>query len=53
MKGESKMPKPDIHEEAVEEVEESSLKGTLISVIILGVFLLVSWFGVWWLFISR
>lgn len=32
---------------------EPNLKGTFISVSILGAFILVSWFGVWSLFISR
>lgn len=35
------------------ETNEPNLKGTLISVSILGAFLLVSWFGVWSIFISR
>jgi len=44
---------PEVQEEVVEASKESSLKGTFISVTILGIFLMVSWFGVWWIFISR
>lgn len=33
--------------------EEHSLKGTFYSVMFLGVFIILSWAGVWWLFISR
>ncbi|WP_284140099.1 MULTISPECIES: cytochrome c oxidase subunit 2A [unclassified Virgibacillus] len=36
-----------------DEQESPSLKGTLISVLLLGSFLIVSWFGVYALFISR
>lgn len=35
------------------ETNEPNLKGTLISVSLLGAFLLVSWFGVWSIFVSR
>jgi len=33
--------------------EANSLKGTLISVLLLGIFILISWFGVYALFLSR
>jgi len=33
--------------------ETHSLKGTLIAVILLGTFILISWFGVYALFLSR
>lgn len=33
--------------------DESSLKGSLVSVMILGVFIILSWAGVWMLFLSR
>nr|WP_254052706.1 cytochrome c oxidase subunit 2A [Bacillus sp. V59.32b] len=35
------------------EEKEDTLKGTLASVMILGVFLIVSWFSVYALFLSR
>lgn len=47
------MPKLDTEKQTTPETEEPSLKGTLVSVIILGLFLLISWFGVWYIFISR
>lgn len=47
------MSKPELQKQTTPETEESSLKGTLVSVIILGLFLLISWFGVWYIFISR
>lgn len=33
--------------------KENSLKGTFISVMFLGGFLIVTWFGVWILYLSR
>lgn len=36
-----------------EKKESHSLKGTFISVMLLGIFLLVSWFGVYALFLVR
>lgn len=33
--------------------EEENLKGTFISVMILGGFIIASWLGVWLLFLSR
>ena len=36
-----------------EDQENVDLRGTLISVGFLGVFILISWLGVWYLFISR
>lgn len=53
MKGESNMPKPELQEQTTQETEESSLKGTLMAVMILGLFIIVSWFGVWALYMSR
>lgn len=45
------------HEEELEsgktEKPEPNLKGTLISVGILGLFIIVSWVGVWALYLSR
>ncbi|MUV39816.1 hypothetical protein JNUCC1_03700 [Lentibacillus sp. JNUCC-1] len=38
---------------AEEKQEEKSLKGSFVSVMILGVFLIVSWAGVWMLYLSR
>jgi len=46
------MPKQELEKEKGSE-KEVSLKGTFISVMILGVFLLISWFGVWALYMSR
>lgn len=34
-------------------IKEPSLKGTLVSVFILGAFILLSWFGVYLLFLGR
>lgn len=39
--------------EKTDKAEETDLKGTFISVGILGLFIIVSWAGVWYLFISR
>lgn len=33
--------------------ESMSLKGTFISVMLLGIFLIISWFGIYALFLSR
>lgn len=33
--------------------EATSLKGTFISVMLLGLFLIISWFGIYGLFLSR
>lgn len=35
------------------DTQETSLKGTFVAVMGLGVFLIVSWIGVWALFLSR
>lgn len=43
-------PKEKQHVESQKEVD---LKGTLVSVGILGLFIIISWLGVWYLFISR
>lgn len=49
------MPKPELQEQTThhQEEKEPSLKGTLVSVVILGLFLIVSWFGVWSLYMVR
>lgn len=53
MKGEVDMPKPVEKEQQMERHEEFDLRGSFISVIILGAIILTSWLGVWYLFISR
>ena len=40
-------------EEMSKKVEENNFKGTFISVMMLGGFIIVSWLGVWLLFLSR
>lgn len=40
-------------EEHVEEKQQENLKGTLASVMILGGFLILSWLGVWILYLVR
>lgn len=54
------MTKPEIHQpnktiraESKKTVEEHSLKGTFTSVMIVGAILLVSWLGVFLLFMAR
>ncbi|MGM8211578.1 cytochrome c oxidase subunit 2A [Virgibacillus sp. W0430] len=47
-----KLIKTDRSKEAHEK-QETAFKGTFISVMILGLFLIVSWVGVWALFLSR
>lgn len=47
------MPKHETHKQVTTETEESSLKGTFVSVMIIGLFIVVSWFGVWYLFMVR
>ena len=39
--------------EVVEEKEEQDLRGSLVSVLFLGVFLILSWAGVWILYLVR
>ncbi|MEN1969392.1 cytochrome c oxidase subunit 2A [Lentibacillus sp. N15] len=39
--------------EKLESKQNSSLKGTFASVMLLGAFIIVSWVGVWILFLSR
>lgn len=46
LKDQQPSPEPNTH-------EDENLKGTLVSVLILGVFMVVSWFGVYGLFLSR
>lgn len=46
------MTKPELHQKT--EIEDSgSLKGTLVSVSILGLIIICTWFGVWNLFLTR
>ncbi|WP_017755449.1 hypothetical protein [Calidifontibacillus oryziterrae] len=46
------MSKPELHQKT--EIEDSnSLKGTLISVSVVGLVILFTWFGVWNLFLTR
>lgn len=48
------MAKPEKSEQVVEQEErEVDLKGSLTSVLIMGAFILLSWLGVWYLFITR
>ncbi|MFS8631073.1 MAG: cytochrome c oxidase subunit 2A [Bacillales bacterium] len=48
------MAKPErIEEQVTQQHEEHDLKGTFVSVMILGAFLLVSWLGVWSLYLAR
>ncbi|XXM74229.1 cytochrome c oxidase subunit 2A [Lysinibacillus sphaericus] len=48
------MPNPELNRKTKTKVENSSsLKGTLTSVLLLGGFLIVSWIGVFLLFINR
>ncbi len=47
------MSKPQDNKKMKQEEPDSNLRGTLISVSLLGLFLLVTWFGVWSVFLSR
>jgi|GEM_PF-5898205 len=48
------MAKPAQEQKATEqEHEEFDLKGSLVSVLIVGLVILTSWLGVWYLFITR
>lgn len=49
------MPEPQLNKENLEkpEKEEDSFKGTFISVMLLGGFIIITWVGVWSLFLSR
>ncbi|TQS74375.1 cytochrome c oxidase subunit 2A [Ornithinibacillus gellani] len=50
------MPKSQLKKQAVEspEVEEKdSLKGTFISVMLIGGFIIITWIGVWALYLYR
>lgn len=52
--GEISMAKPAQEQKATEqEHEEFDLKGSLVSVLIVGLVILTSWLGVWYLFITR
>lgn len=41
------------HEKDVEKEEENEFKGTFIAVMLLGLFLIASWVGVWILYLIR
>jgi hypothetical protein len=50
------MPEPQLDKdnlEIPEKEETNALKGTFISVMLLGGFIIVTWIGVWALFLSR
>lgn len=50
------MPEAQLKQKNVEKLEpeeKKSLEGTFTSVMILGVLIIVSWFGVWALYLSR
>lgn len=52
--GEISMAKPMHNEKTLEQQhEEFDLKGSLVSVLIIGFIILTSWLGVWYLFITR
>jgi hypothetical protein len=54
LKGVSLMANPQLnHKPKVKAEDSSSLKGTLAAVFILGLFLIVSWIGVFYIFIDR
>lgn len=46
-------PIKDVETEVTKEEEENEFKGTFIAVMLLGLFLIVSWVGVWILFLVR
>lgn len=50
------MVKPELQKHTTEEHEtekEITLKGTFLSVMLLGIFIIISWTGAWLLFLSR
>lgn len=50
------MPKPQLDQKTLlnEKAEEKNvLKGTFVSVMTLGIFIIASWLGVWILYLSR
>lgn len=47
------MSKSQQKEQEVDVHEDVDLRGTFVSVTIIGIFLLLSWLGVWYIFISR
>ena len=53
MKGEKVMATPEKSEQQVEQHKEHDLKGSLVSVLFIGFFILASWLGVWYLFLVR
>jgi hypothetical protein len=54
MEGMRYMPEPEFHQKTEVKVEEStSLKGTFTSVLFLGGFLVLTWLGVYILFLNR
>lgn len=54
-KGEKKVAESQLKNKELDEekTEEVSIKGTLASVMLLGGFLIISWFGVWILYLIR
>ena len=54
LKGVNTMSQPGLESKTSTKVEdESSLKGTLASVFMLGFFLIITWVGVFYLFVNR
>ncbi len=54
LEGVTVMAKPELRQKTKVEYEDSSsLKGTLASVFFLGFFLIITWLGVFYLFINR
>lgn len=47
------MSKPEHSKQPVDDHNDLDLRGTLVSVLIVGLVILVMWLGVWSLFISR
>lgn len=54
VKGEKNMASPQKTEQQVEQSHDNiDLRGTFVSVLIVGAVIATSWLGVWYLFISR
>ncbi|HLR66283.1 subunit I/II of b(o/a)3-type cytochrome C oxidase [Virgibacillus alimentarius] len=50
------MPKAQVNQQSLKKdasEDKTSLKGTFVSVMLLGGFIILSWLGVWGLYISR
>lgn len=45
--------KNELHRSVKKEKNEEDLKGTILSVFIVGGFIVLSWLSVYWLFVSR